>query len=130
MLILLGLLAGCSSSRPVYRSKAVVSRAKGPNLYHVAFVLEDVSDPGAPKVVTCPRITVQKGKEGTISIGDDRSAIVCTAIVDNTSGGPQAKTMVCFEENGQVVWSESKTVTVADWQENCAVKWPEDRRQK
>ena len=109
----LGVLMGCSNSKVAYRSKATLSPAKEAGQYEVAFVIEDISNPDSPSVVISPRLTVLKGQEGRIFVGDDKSGIICTVLVDNSSGKPKATTSVSVKENGEVVWSENKTIAMS-----------------
>ena len=109
----LGILAGCTGAKVAYRSKATLVPAPDAGQYDIAFVIEDVADPGNPSVVGCPRIRLLTGKEGSVSVGDDASAIQCTAVVDESSGKPEAKTTVSVTKNGKVVWSDTQTVAMS-----------------
>ena len=109
----LSILAGCTSSKVAYRSKATLTPAPDAGQYDVAFVIEDVSDPGNPSMVSLPRVRVLKGKEASISVGDQTSGIICTALVDDASGEPEAQTTVSVKKDGKVIWSEKQTVAMS-----------------
>jgi hypothetical protein len=110
--VVLGIVAGCANPGAAYRSKATLSPAEA-GQYDVAFVIEDVSDPSNPSVISSPRIRLLKGKEGSVSVGDTRGRITCTAVVDDVSGRPEARTTVFVEKHGKMVWSATKAVAMS-----------------
>ena len=112
--LMLGILMGCSSSKVEYRSRATLSPADETGQFDVAFVIEDLSKPEDSRVISSPRLRVLKGQEGQIFIGDDKSNIVCTALVGDASGKPEVKTTVSVKKNGRIVWSEEKTVAMTE----------------
>ena len=107
------ILAGCTGSKVAYRSKATLAPAPDAGQYDVAFLIEDVSDPTNPSVLSSLRIRLLKGKEGSASIGDETSGILCTAVVENSSGKPEAKATVSVTKDGTVVWSDTQTVAMS-----------------
>ena len=111
--VALCILAGCASSKVAYRSKATLSPAPDAGQYEIAFLIEDVSDPANPSVVSSPRIRLLKEKEGTISIGEEGIGIICTAVVGDASGKPEAQTTVSVKKDGQVIWAEKQTVAIS-----------------
>jgi len=113
VVVTFGILTGCTSSKVAYRSKATLTPATEAGLFDVAFVIEDIADPANPTVVSSPRLRLLKGKEGNMSVGDDNSSIVCTALVDDASGKPEARTTVSIKKNGKEVWSDTQTVAVS-----------------
>lgn len=112
-ILLIGMLAGCTSPKVAYRSKATLTPEPGAGHYDVVFTIEDVSDPGNPSMVSSPRLRVLKGKEGRISVGDATSGITCTALVDDAFGKPEAQTIVSIKKDGRVVWSKEQTVAMS-----------------
>jgi len=113
-IVALGVLAGCAGSRVAYRSKATLTPAEAAGQYDVSFLIEDVSDPAKPTVISSPRLRLLKGKEGQISIGDGKNGITCTALVDDASGKPEARTDVSVRRYGEAVWSHRQTVVIAE----------------
>jgi len=111
--VVLGILTGCASSKVAYRSKATLTPAPEAGQFDVAFVIEDIADPANPTVVSSPRLRLLKGKKGNMSVGDDNSSIVCTALVDDASGQPEARTIVSIKKNGKEIWSDTQTVAVS-----------------
>jgi hypothetical protein len=113
-IVALGVLTGCTSSKMTYRSSATLTPAPDAGQFDVAFVIEDMSDPAKPNVVGSPRLRILKGKEGSVSVGDETSGITCTALVVDASGKPEARTTVSVRKDGEDVWSEKQTVTMSE----------------
>ena len=130
VVLALGILAGCSRSKVAdppqstvaYRTKATLSTVK--NIgdygdYDVAIVIEDTSDPKSARVALRPRVTVRKGVETIIeavlsaSAGENKQrSIICTVLVDDSLGEPEARITVSVKKDGEVVWSDKQTVTM------------------
>jgi hypothetical protein len=110
--VVLLILTGCSASKVAYSNKATLSPGIEEGTYHVAFVVEDLTGPEGSRVVGAPVLSVLAGQEGKISIGDGVNSVFCTAVVDDTSGRPEAKISVSVMKNGNVVWSENETVVM------------------
>ncbi len=113
-LLILSSLMGCSSSPTAYSSKATLSPGKDAGQYGVAFEIQDITNPENPSMISSPRLIVLKGQQGTISIEDEKRVIVCTVLVADASGTPQALTTVNITQNGQTVWSAEQTVALAE----------------
>jgi hypothetical protein len=112
-ILALGLLAGCTSPKVAYRSMATLKPAEEAGQYDVAFEITDVSDRANPRVLSTPRLRVMKGKEGSISVGDEKNGITCDAVVA-ASGKQRARTTVSIRQDGQVVWYASQTMQVSE----------------
>ncbi len=65
------------------------------------------------RVVSSPHVRLLKGKEGSISVGDEASGITCTALVDDASGKSEAQTTVSVMEEGKIIWSKKETVAMS-----------------
>jgi hypothetical protein len=108
-IVALVILAGCTSSKVAYRSKATLKPADKPDQYDVAFEVSDVSDPANPRVVSTPQLRIIKGKKGSVTVGDQSSGVTCEAVVA-ASGTPKARTSVSVKQDGEVVWYTSQTM--------------------
>ncbi|MDP6636111.1 MAG: hypothetical protein QGG42_14520 [Phycisphaerae bacterium] len=116
-ILLLG-VTGCASSKAAYRSTATLSPAADAGQYDVAFVIEDISNPGSPVVVSSPRVTLLKGDEACLTLGSEIdgviwSGIFCTVLVDDAPDKAEARTTVSVWKDGKEVWSENQTVTMS-----------------
>lgn len=106
------LLAGCASHNAAYQSSVRLTPQAGGQTYAVDFRIAD-SD-GEPVVITTPRLLVFKGQEGKVRVEGDKVSVICSAVVDDTLGGPRAKITIDVEEDGETVWSETKTVVAEE----------------
>lgn len=111
--VVLGILAGCTSSKVAYHSKVTLTPTPDAGVYEVVFVIEDLSDPANPSLVSAPRITLLEGQDASICVGDETSEITCTALVDDASGQPEAQTTISVKKDGKVIWSDEQTVAMS-----------------
>ena len=81
-IVALSILAGCTSSKVAYRSKATLTPAATAGQYEVAFLIEDISDPANPSVVVAPRMGLGEGKEGSHSAESPRLSCQTTSSAD------------------------------------------------
>jgi len=108
-------LAGCATTpKGAYRSSAMLWASPVPGDYHIGFTIEDVSQPGNPRVISQPKMIAVRGREGRIAIGDDRNGIICTALVNDSTGKPEAKTTVIVKRNGKIVLTEQHTIGISE----------------
>ena len=125
--VALGLLAGCASKatltsgphtglldREAYRSKVTLTSGSHTGLYDVAFLLEDVSDPGNPIVLSAPRISTYKHLgHCTMTVTNDSGGFIFTALIGDTSGKPEAQTTASVLKDRKVIWSDKQTVPMS-----------------
>ena len=97
-----------------YNSKTTLSPIGEAGQFIVSFVIEDVSKSGKPRMISAPQMIVLKGEKAMVIIGDDKGEIICTALVDDAADKPEVKTTVSVKKNGQIVWSEEKTVAMTE----------------
>lgn len=102
-------LAGCAAAPAVYRSDAALTAGSSPGQYEVTFVIVKVLKSGLGPVVS-PHLTLAEGKKGAVEIVDDRTRIVCTALVRKQDGEVVAQTTTEVEQGGKPVWSRSQVV--------------------
>jgi hypothetical protein len=110
-----GMVLGvCMTARAGYRTEAAVTPGAEPHQYVVQFKITDVAKDGKGRVLSAPKIVVNAGKEGTVTVADEgeQSGLFCTALVKETEGGIEAVTAVTLKEKGTEKLSTVQSVSV------------------
>jgi len=105
------LLQGCASMNVGYEAETTVWPADRPGEYIVAFRIYEKPAAGADRLVSSPRITVEEGRPGEVTLGDEHSSIKCGALVGKSGAGAKATVRVRIMRGDRKVWTARQTVT-------------------
>lgn len=108
------ILSICVSAQAGYQTNVKVAPSTVPQLFDVSFKITEVREDGKTEILYTPMMRVTVGQEGSAKIMDseDKSGILCTALVKETDGAFEATTTVTIKDNGMEKLSISQSVTV------------------
>jgi hypothetical protein len=108
------ILSICVSAQAGYRIDVKVTPTTEPQLFDVAFKVTEVREDGKTEILYAPMMRVPVGQEGSVKVMDseNKSGILCTALVKETDNALEAATTVTIKDNGMEQVSISQNVTI------------------
>jgi uncharacterized lipoprotein YajG len=107
------MVAGCATTKKSYQTTTTVSPA-GQQQYTVGMTIQATGKDGKQDVLSTPKITVSVGKEGRITVGDEKevNGVFCTVLVEENANRLETLTTIIVKEDGKTMLNTSQKTLV------------------